>query len=83
MFSLVPFIELIPRSCSKELLYRNHELRILLMARDTPTNQLASRTALTDTQAKNEHNLYSIGLPAQVSNDSLIVAGVLAPPYGP
>ena len=81
MFSLVPFIELIPRNCSKELLYRNHELRILLMARDTPTNQLASRTALTDIQAKNEHkNLYSIGLPAQVSNDSLIVAGDLAPP---
>jgi len=51
------------------------------MARDTPANQ-SDCAALTDTQAENEHNLFSIGLPAQVSNDSLIVAGVLAPLYG-
>ena len=52
MFFLVPFIELIPRNYSKELLYGNHELRVLLMARDTPANHLDSPTALTDTQSR-------------------------------
>lgn len=82
--SLLSFIALIPRKLLKGIIVpESRASRFLLRLAIRRRTQPASRPALTDPQAKNEHNLNIIGLHAQDSNGSVSVAGILAPTHGP